>query len=328
VVFWLQGELQHSVIKGWNDRTNQNNAVPQIINIDVREAVHERIGEALQAASGTPAATAESGVDQTDVAAHHYIGKDESGPKLYLTHWLREHQEDPAYKVSHVSTTVSHCLIVSQNFLPKLKTHLLARLQGLSVYDETTNFSREELDRVIFQFDRIFPHATARFNYTSYDVRREQDTINVNGPRRDILLQAHEDPSNDTEPHRYWYARVLGIFHAKVFYGNERKPRRMEFLWVRWFGCDPEWLGGPRPLRLDRIGYVPYGNGDEHGPAFGFVDPQDVLRACHLVPAYSLGLTTDLLGRSSVRDRPDGDWVNYYVMRCVHVNFAAFDSNM
>lgn len=302
--------------------------MPQIINIDVCEAVHERIGETLQAASGTPAATAESGVDQSDVDAHHYIGKDESGPKLYLIHWLRKHQEDPAYKVSHVPTMVSHCLIVSQSFLPKLKTHLLAQLQGLSVYDKTTNFSYEELDHMIFQFNHIFPHATARFNYTSYDVCQEQDTINVNGPHHNILLQAHEDPSNNMEPHQYWYAQILGIFHAEVFYRNERKPQCMEFLWVHCFGHDPKWLGGSRSLRLDRIGYVPYGNGDEYGPAFAFIDPQDVLCACHLVPAYSLGLTTDLLGWSSVRDRADGDWVNYYVMRCMHVNFAAFDSNM
>ena len=30
-----------------------------------------------------------------------------------------------------------------------------------------------------------------------------------------------------------------------------------KFLWVRWFGCDPEWTDSPSSLHLDCIGFVP-----------------------------------------------------------------------
>ncbi|EIW80784.1 hypothetical protein CONPUDRAFT_33177, partial [Coniophora puteana RWD-64-598 SS2] len=118
----------------------------------------------------------------------------------------------------------------------------------------------------------------------------------------------------------FWYARVLGVYHAKVFCGTSvgQKPERFEFLHVRWFGCDPEWTGGPESLQLDRIGYVPFdGHNKQASPAFGFVDPGDVLRACHLIPAFAVGKTLDLLPPSSARDSREGDWINYYVMRFV-----------
>ncbi len=122
--------------------------------------------------------------------------------------------------------------------------------------------------------------------------------------------------SNDEDPesHPFWYARVLGIYHANVLDSGTRfpKPKRMEFLWVHWFGIDPEWTGGPSSLCLDRVGYVPE---DNPSGAFSFVDPSHVLRACHLEPAFHLGKTNTLLPSSKFRDFHDGDWINYYVMR-------------
>lgn len=169
-----------------------------------------------------------------------------------------------------------------------------------------------ELNGVIIQHNRIYTHATARFNYTTYDVRRDQDTINTNTRRRDVLLRSYED-EDDADGNPYWYARVLGVYHARVFFPNSRTPKRMDFLFVRWFGRDPEWVGGPHSLRLDRIGFVPYDSPDP----FGFVDPANVIRGCHLIPAFALGKTVDLLPPSFARDSLEGDWVNYYVMRYV-----------
>jgi hypothetical protein len=88
----------------------------------------------------------------------------------------------------------------------------------------------------------------------------------------------------------------------------------MEFLWVRWFGLDTEWDSGPSRLRLDRIGYVP----DDDPDAFGFLDPDHVLRACHLIPSFAVGRTALLLAPSMARDDSRaGDWTNYYVNRSV-----------
>jgi hypothetical protein len=86
----------------------------------------------------------------------------------------------------------------------------------------------------------------------------------------------------------------------------------MEFLFVRWFGLDADWNAGPSHLRLDRVGYVQ----EDDAEAFGFLDPAHVLRACHLIPAFSVGRTAELLGPSFARDdNRHGDWENYYVNR-------------
>jgi hypothetical protein len=90
--------------------------------------------------------------------------------------------------------------------------------------------------------------------------------------------------------------RVLGIYHAKVWTSHDRvvdgsEVRRMDFLWVRWFGSEPDYQHGFRRARLPKIGFVP--STDEY--AFGFLDPKHVIRCCHLIPSFSGGRTYDLL---------------------------------
>lgn len=155
-----------------------------------------------------------------------------------------------------------------------------------------------------------------RVNYTTYDVRRAQDSLN---PRThaDFMVLAHEDdedPSTGSnEPEAYWYGRIIGIFHALVNHRDSAtsQPQRMDFLWVRWFGADGTHRSGVRAKRLPRIGFVDV----DDGGAFGFVDPAEVIRAVHLMPAYAHGRTTGLLGRSIARQPRDGDedWQYYYV---------------
>jgi len=48
-------------------------------------------------------------------------------------------------------------------------------------------------------------------NHTTYDLRREQDTINPS-TRADIMVLSHKDERT----HPYWYARVLGIMWSTV----------------------------------------------------------------------------------------------------------------
>jgi hypothetical protein len=199
-----------------------------------------------------------------------------------------------------------------QDFIPQMKAHILARIRGDTFMGQEPEFAPEELDQVHFQHNAMYQHKTASFNYTTYDVRRDQDTINTGGTRCHVMISSYEDSNHDEDCHPFWYARVLGIFHTNVYYRNASKPRRFEFLTVRWFGRDPEWLGGACHLRLDRVGYVPA----EDPEAFGFLNPSEVLRACHLIPAFAEGQTTELLGPSIARDdNIHGDWVNYYVMR-------------
>jgi hypothetical protein len=70
-------------------------------------------------------------------------------------------------------------------------------------------------------------------------MRRDFDTIN---PQTHPFVIV---PSPETEKgaHPFWYAAVLGVFHADVQHaGDDSRDFRfnkMEFLWVRWLGVVP-----------------------------------------------------------------------------------------
>lgn len=68
-------------------------------------------------------------------------------------------------------------------------------------------------------------------------------------------------PETGDEAHPYWYARVLGVFHARILHtgpaAKNRSVQYMEFLWVRWFGLDPDHRYGFKAARLPKIGFVP-----------------------------------------------------------------------
>lgn len=152
-----------------------------------------------------------------------------------------------------------------------------------------------------------------RINYTTYDVRRAQDSINPNTDHRDIMLLS-DTPNSAAHP--FCYARVLGIFHANVIYNGpglvDYQPRRLEFLWVRWFEVI-ESHQEQDACKLDALRFVPMAADD----AFGFVDPIDVLRSCHLIPNFSKGkLHPDCQARSRA-SQDAHDAKQYYVNRLV-----------
>jgi len=129
------------------------------------------------------------------------------------------------------------------------------------------------------------------------------------------------EDKDDSHYEQYWYARVLGIYHAKVSCSHQdvaggNDIRRMEFLWVRWFGAEPGYRHGFQRAKLPKIGFVP--SSDEY--AFGFLDPRHVVRSCHLIPAFHCGRTSELLpvAKTDARCLQDGqtqtdDWTNFYV---------------
>ena len=57
-------------------------------------------------------------------------------------------------------------------------------------------------------------------NYTTYDVRRDRDTVNPN-THPYVMLQS---PEVGTSAHPYWYAQVLGIFHTNVSTNHPAAP--------------------------------------------------------------------------------------------------------
>lgn len=197
----------------------------------------------------------------------------------------------------------------------QLKDHLLARLRDLPYEGDEYKFSDNDRDCVLISDNKLYEHATLRVNYTTYDMRREQDTIT---PRthRDIMVLAHEDE----QTHPYWYARVVRIFHVDVEYRDPithvcMSPTRMNFLFVRWFQRD----NSPAGWAAKRLQRLEFFDQDNLTDAFGFLDPDCVIRCAHLIPAFAYSTTDEFLGTSFVREwdkdtkDTDHDWRYYYV---------------
>lgn len=116
--------------------------------------------------------------------------------------------------------------------------------------------------------------------------------------------------------HPFIYARVLGIYHANVVYKSTTTgsqiytPNRMEFLFVRWFtylGSNVQWAD----LKLDSLSFMPVNSEN----AFGFIDPADILRGCHILPWFRGGkVHADRHGISRVANDKN-DWCQYRVNR-------------
>ena len=154
-----------------------------------------------------------------------------------------------------------------------------------------------------------------RINYTTYDIRRDSNTINP-CTYPDIMVKS---PETGPRAQAYWYARVIGIFHGLVSSSHQevkdKSLHRMDFLWVRWFGMEPgRYRHGFRNAWLPKIGFVestdPY--------SFTFLDPAQVIRGAHLIPAFSEGHTQGLLPATNsvarvLNPKDEDDWVNFYV---------------
>lgn len=203
-----------------------------------------------------------------------------------------------------------------QRFVHRLKGFCLGLIEGLNVAEEDLHFTDAERASLVLDYNLLHEHATLQLNFTTYDVKRERDVVKPHSPTNNkchIMLPSREDNSDGSCP-SFWYARVLGIFHVDVSHAPSKlSGHRINFLWVRWFGQDAQWRGGDSSSRMDRIGFVPDGGVDE---PFGFVDPDTVIRGCHLIPAFALGRTFRLLSSSRFREF-GGDYVNFYVNKCV-----------
>jgi hypothetical protein len=150
-----------------------------------------------------------------------------------------------------------------------------------------------------------------RLNYTTYDVRRDDDVIHPTSSHCNIMVL---NPSCSSAEHPFWYARVLGIYHSNVIYtGTEvidYQPQQLHFLWVRWYQIE-DIPAGWDARRLDRLRFPSIHDTN----SFGFLDPADVLRSCHIAPVFTLG-KVHADGSGISRHAHDGkDWKSYYVLR-------------
>jgi hypothetical protein len=130
------------------------------------------------------------------------------------------------------------------------------------------------------------------------------------------MVLSHEDERT----HPYWYARVIRIFHVSVEYREHpaalRTPlTRLDVLFVRWFRRSDSSPAGWVAKHLQRLEFF-----DHEGlpDAFGFLDPDSIVRGVHLIPAFAHDPTDELLGPTFARRKgdscgDDSDWRFYYV---------------
>lgn len=183
------------------------------------------------------------------------------------------------------------------------------------VNDDDT-FSDKQLDGIELQNDRIYRHKILRLNYTTYDMRCDQDIIKP-GCHPDIMLLSSEI---DSKQGPFVYARVLDIFHANVRYrgpGSSQwthKWHRIDFLWVRWYSICNGNTDLFQSRSLPRLRFV-----EAHNPSvapFGFVNPANILRSSFILPAFHYGTTNGLLDHSKLArctSDNDEDYNLYYI---------------
>lgn len=156
----------------------------------------------------------------------------------------------------------------------------------------------------------MYIHKRMLVNYTTYDMRRDQDSLNPSS-HSDIMVLAPPGSS-----HPYLYGHVLAIFHVNAYLagrGND-EPVCIHMLWIRWYNLDTTVPWGLDTCELPRLEFAPL----DDNP-FGFISPDQVLRAAHIIPAFHHRRTDAALpGYSVARSEDvdgadDEDWRYYYV---------------
>ncbi|KAJ3535195.1 hypothetical protein NMY22_g6600 [Coprinellus aureogranulatus] len=230
-------------------------------------------------------------------------------------------------------------------FLLKLKLHLMPRVieellresrmdpeqYGRSIPTLealSQSFKADDANYLHFHSDRIYRHRIFKLRFTTYDCRADHDIFNPSTSRRDFMCirgdAATGEGSALGDNDRYRYGRILGVFHANVMYSGpgalDNRRRRFDFLWVRWFvpqGCGAPWTDKTH----DVVSLARAGSPD----ACSFLDPEEVLRAAHIIPRFSAGPlyesqdgprngNTPVFSRCA-QDR--SDWKEYLVNRFV-----------
>jgi hypothetical protein len=332
-----QSELEHRTSKARFLRTNGRLIPLQLSKIERRQRHIRAIRENLRRLPGS-----ETNLDLESVAddlqLQYNIGKTENTP-VHVPTFLQNNDGDPAIKASNLVHSYHFHLPMSpmQNFFSKLRGHLLPRILEVlrreaishpgypafgTVFSDVGDSTPTNTDACKFVFlrnDRVYHHQLCRFHFTTYDVRRGSDTINPSTARCNIMLLAdNADVVDDSSTgHPFLYARVLGVYHANIVYTgpgmHDYQARRLDFLWVRWYEVvDPD-TAGWSSSRLDSVRFPPM-NGED---AFGFVDPKDVLRTCHIIPNFAKGKRhADGVGVSRCA-KDAGDYCQYYIGRYV-----------
>ena len=190
--------------------------------------------------------------------------------------------------------------------------------------DDGSQYSMDDLGKVHILNGRIFDHRTMRVNYATYDLQRDYDIINPRKHANFMTVSPLFDPISHSaaDGHPFRYGRILGIYHVDVIYfcphTHTSLAESMEFLLVHWYRRDITHKAGFKRCRLHRLQLAP----PDDPEAFGFLDPDDVIRGCHLIPAFAYGPEEDWT-LPSVANEGKRAWKYYYVNWYVIMHFCA-----
>jgi hypothetical protein len=164
----------------------------------------------------------------SDPAQRYHIGISQNLPQD-IGMFLRTYPADLATKVSPVLMQWLCIHVKCQDLIPKLKQHLLSWLEHMRA-TEMPSSSRTgdslqpmDIEAVFFQNNIMYQHNILQANYTTYDVRRAQDTINPKTDCCDVMLLSEYEPRQggcNLTSHPYQYTRALGIYHVNLIYNE------------------------------------------------------------------------------------------------------------
>ncbi|KAF7964872.1 hypothetical protein HWV62_1965 [Athelia sp. TMB] len=167
-------ELENRKPKKRYTRTSHKMVKKQLAAMERR---HHRIRRIRTKLYGNGKAPADDERIPAGLDIHHYIGKTENDP-IDIGGFLGENTSDPAIL----------------NFYKKLKVHLMPRV--LSKLREKKDIDLGRLPQiehcdpdifVSFHKNHMYEHRILRVNYTTYDVRRDQDLINSHSTHCNIM---------------------------------------------------------------------------------------------------------------------------------------------
>ncbi|KAJ3724112.1 hypothetical protein DFJ43DRAFT_1003317 [Lentinula guzmanii] len=180
-----QGELAHRTVKALYGLTNKRDATKQIAKRYNREKHLRQAKANLQKAKKLEQVGKGKGLSVQILSQHtHHVGMEMSTVKEDmkispdLHHFISENNNHP------ISL---HSFLLDQNredpakkdFWPKLQDHLLGRLLGRDFDgDSYGSFTDNEQNSIDLYKKKFYAVKTMRINYTTYDIRRDQDVIN------------------------------------------------------------------------------------------------------------------------------------------------------
>ncbi|KAH9900331.1 uncharacterized protein BXZ73DRAFT_62717, partial [Epithele typhae] len=295
------GEQEHRRVKKFYGRTNKNRAFGQQLGAEVRrEAILHKLASVPNAAARARsrrrqgqkrAAMADEKRRQSKIrlqqAQHQPLSQ--SSPKQ--RYHMSDDQHFPVDLHEFVSGNTNDP--ASEDFELNLKTHvfsvLSARHAGRNLPGSYEPTPADVRSVRIAGPDRLYVHKVLRINYTTYDMRRDMDSIN---PRThpDIMLLAPEGSR-----HPYIYARVIGLYHVNAYLvgeslsgADDTEPELVPLVWVRWYEAD----SSPRRTRVGlasrRLPCLKWAPLDSK--PFGFIYPEDIIRSAHIIPSFHSGV--------------------------------------